>query len=115
MILLLLALALIQVALLMPAWVYSRRHGRLFSWDYSLAVLPLAVWVLLVSFGMGPQSLSNLIELPIVSLVVVVLYYARVFFLDRMLQRHRAASIVTVALSTLFPLALRLSMPLLPE
>ena len=41
MILLLMALALLQVALLMPAWVYSRRHGRLFSWDYSLAVVIL--------------------------------------------------------------------------
>ncbi len=41
MILLLMALALFQVALLMPAWVDSRRHGRLFSWDYSLAVVIL--------------------------------------------------------------------------
>ena len=76
---------------------------------------PVLIWYLLVAAGVGPQSLSNIVELFIIAVAVLALAYVRVFVLDRLTGSPKTNAIVILALSVIVPIVLRLTMPVLPE
>ena len=99
----------------LPAWFASRRRKQASRWTL-FAILPgLACWVLLASAGVGPQSLSNLvIELLDLVLGSVVLYYLKVFLLDRVTTQPGRNTVYMVVLTLVAAVLLRLLMPQLP-
>ncbi|MEE9270170.1 MAG: hypothetical protein V3V49_07905 [Candidatus Krumholzibacteria bacterium] len=108
-------LILVIAVVVSPLWFYARKRNRWFGWDYALLTAPLAIWFLLVMAGIGPQSLSNIIELFIIALVVILLLYARVFVIDAASKHYRVNSMVVFVLACAAPVILRFTMPLIPE
>lgn len=99
----------------LPAWFVSRRRGQAGRWTL-FAMLPgPACWLLLAAAGVGSQNLANLvIELLDLVLGSVVLYYLKVFLLDRVTPRPGRNTAYLVALTLVAALLLRLLMPQLP-
>jgi hypothetical protein len=76
----------------------------------------LAGWIVLAAAGVGPQGLSNLVvELFDLVLGSVVLYYLKVFVLDRYTTDPGRNTAFVVAICLSAAVLLRLLMPLLPE
>lgn len=115
MIVLLVALLAGSAGLNLPAWLAARARGETPRWLPFIGAPAILAWVVLVAVGVGPQSLSNVVEVVAVAALSVVLCYAQVFLLDRLLPDPRRTS-VTLALALVAIAALlRLTMPLLPE
>lgn len=73
------------------------------------------VWMLLTGAGVGAQSLSNMIEVLGLLLVSVFACYLQVFVLDRYLSKPSRTSTWLAGVLCLVAVALRLTMPVLPE
>ncbi len=115
MVFLVLVLVVVSSLVSVPAWRWSQKRHQLFPWDYGLPVYPLLMWFLLVASGIGPQSLSNLVELFIVSAFAVGVVYLRAFVFHRLLNNPYTSSMISIVLALFCPVILRLTMPLLPE
>ncbi len=97
------------------AWVFARRYGTWFDWDWLLCFLPTSVWFFLVLRGVGPQSEQLFMEAAAITGLVPLLLTFRVFVLDRLLGNARNSSLLILAVCTLSPVLLRFVMPpLLP-
>jgi uncharacterized membrane protein YeaQ/YmgE (transglycosylase-associated protein family) len=114
-IVLLLVVAVLGFVLCLPARAVAKREERWFPWDFAGPVGAVVLWILLTSFGIGHQSLSHLIEIPIALLFAVLALYLRVFIVDRFTRNPMVNSLAVVALAFTFVVALRLFMPFLPE
>lgn len=99
----------------LPPWLVAKRRGTWFSWDYTLPVVPATLWLFLAGAGVGPQSLSNLVELLAVLAVVPLAVWVRVFALDRAWKNQQLNSVACFVCCLALPVVLRVSMPLLPE
>jgi hypothetical protein len=75
----------------------------------------LVLWVGLSAVGVGPQSLSNLVEVPILVGLAIALYYLKVFVTDRVSSTPRLTTAAVIFVTMLSAVLLRLLMPLLPE
>lgn len=104
----------IPFLLVAPALVYAWRKGTLWFWDWYLPAAAPVFWMALTSSGVGHQSLSNILELPIVVVAVAVIYSVRVFILDRRSKSLNVTAAATAALAMTVPLLARLLMPLPP-
>ncbi|HKL26623.1 MAG TPA: hypothetical protein VJ910_10400 [Desulfuromonadales bacterium] len=96
----------------LPAWFAARRRGQAGTGSLFIILPGLVGWLLLATAGIGPQSLSSLvIELSDLTLGSVVLYYLKVFVLDRYTEhpRRNTAYVVLVTLAT--AVLLRFYMP----
>ncbi|CAA9372973.1 MAG: hypothetical protein AVDCRST_MAG89-4751 [uncultured Gemmatimonadetes bacterium] len=101
--------------LVAPAWVYAWRRGTLWFWDPYLPAAAPVFWAVLASAGVGHQSLSHLLELPIVVVAVAMIYSVRVFVLDQRSESPNVTAAATAALAMAVPLLVRLFMPYMPE
>jgi hypothetical protein len=101
----------------LPAWLTSRTRtrGRESAWLPFATFPALAAWVLLAGFGYGPQSLSNLVEVPGLFAAGIILCYGKVFLLDRRVKDPRWTTYLLMALLVTGSILLRTFMPLLPE
>jgi len=99
----------------LPALAYARRYRRLFTSDLCGPLLVLGLWLGLVAVGYGPQSLSNVVEVPLALIFSLCTLYVRVFVADRVSDRARLWSYVGVGTSLVFVLALRTVMPASPD
>lgn len=100
----------------LPAWFTSRRRGQAGRWSL-FSVLPgLIGWYLLAVSGVGQPVLSNLVaESFDLSLGSIVLYYLKVFLLDRYTHSPGRNTAYVIAIALLAAILLRLFMPPLPE
>ncbi len=96
----------------LPAWFVSRRRGQGGRWSL-FAVLPgLIGWYFLAAAGVGRQELSNLVAEPFdLTLGTIVLYYLKVFLLDRLTTRPARNTFYLIVLCLVAALLLRLYMP----
>ena len=100
----------------MPAWFASRRRQQASGWDLFVALPGCLCWIALAGLGVGPQSLSNLVvELFDLVLGSIVLYYLKVFLLDRFTEKPGRNTAYIVAITLVAAILLRLLMPVLPE
>ncbi len=67
-----------------PAWCFARRDRRWFLSDYATVFAPIVLWFVLVILGIGPQSLSNIVEVMGMALFNPLILTVRVFILDRL-------------------------------
>lgn len=95
----------------LPAWAALRRRGQMFLWDWGLSVYPVLFWLLLYRAGVGDPHPGNVIELALVGMAVMPASYLRAFGLSRWISRPAAHSLLTIALTLLFALLLRLVVP----
>ena len=105
-------LLIVSAGLSAPAWVYARRRWHESVW---MLLLPLPAVVALSAAHVGPQSLSNLIEVPILVGLSIALYYSRVLAIARGWSAPGLTGWVIAFLTVLAAVLLRLFMPLLPE
>ena len=75
-------LLMISAGLSLPAWLYARKRRRESGLMLLLPMPALVLWVGLSAVGVGPQSLSNLVEVPILVGLAIALYYLKVFVTD---------------------------------
>ncbi|MDH3279559.1 MAG: hypothetical protein OEQ18_00320 [Gammaproteobacteria bacterium] len=110
-----LIVSLVAAALIVPGWLWARKRKVQSSWVFFLPVSGAGFWVLLAALRLGPQSLSNLIEIPIVAVVAVFAAYLNLFFLDKRMKRKGLGVAISFIVVAMVTLGLRLFMPLLPE
>jgi hypothetical protein len=106
---------LIQVVLCYPAWLFAKNRQGASVWSLFLAIPGVLLWVLFTAFGIGAQSLSNIIEVLFLVSSTILLYYIKVFALDKTMLTPRLNTILITSLLCLFAMALRVFMPSLPE
>lgn len=86
-----------------------------FHWQDLLAPFAaLLLWTGLTSMGYGPQSLANLVEIPILVLVMLIAYWLRILLVST-LGMFRMGPYCLFYSGLFLAGALRTLMPLLPE
>ena len=108
-------LVLIYIALASIAYLLAKRRNAIFWSDISLPFVVIIFWVFVVAVGYGPQSLSQVIEVPMALAFSLLAFNFRVFILDKYLKKYERNSIAVLWLSLVFVLLLRTFMPLIPE
>lgn len=99
----------------LPAWFTSRRRGQAGRWSLFTVLPGLIGWYLLAVSGVGQPGLSNLVaESFDLTLGSIILYYLKVFLLDRYAGQpaRNTAYMVVIALGA--AVLLRLLMPQIP-
>jgi hypothetical protein len=99
----------------LPAWFASRRRDQAGRWSLCAVLSGLIGWYVLAAAGVGRMGLPNLVaESFDLALGSIVLYYLKVFILDRYAGRpaRNSAYLVVVALGA--AVLLRLFMPEIP-
>ena len=109
------ALLVIGAVLIFPAYLVSLRRGNETWWLLFVAAPGVALWVVLTAWGYGPQSLSNLVEVLILTAAGAALSYVKVFALDPMAGAPRKNTFLIMAALAAGAFLLRTFMPLLPE
>ena len=71
-------LLIVSSVLCAPAWYVARQRRSWFWWDYATVFGPMLFWYALAVMQVGPQGLSNLIELLVVGAFVLVAVSCRV-------------------------------------
>lgn len=89
----------------------SNNQGRVFIWEYLLLIIPIIVWNLLASSGFGSQSLSNVVEVFILSIIIIgyTLYRLKKPFAK--MEIKMALTIILIVM----PFVLRATFPHLSE
>jgi len=99
----------------LPAWLVARRRQEATWWLPFLGAPAILAWVALLALGVGPQSLSNIVEVMALAVLSIVPCYAQVFYLNRRFPNVRRTSACLALLLIAAAILLRLFMPLLPE
>ena len=116
MVLLIVTLSLFAILLIIPGWHLLRRERPQSPSLLALPVFGMLLWIALVAAGVGPQSLSNLVELFGVAAAGVAAAYVKFLALDRSpVLQSRGAVFISFAMVALVVLGLRMLMPELPE
>jgi len=109
------ALALLPAVLIAPGWYWAKKR---YSQTWLLLFLPTAgivFWMLLTFAGVGPQSLSNLIEVFFVAVAAIAAAYLKFLLFDRIDSTRSRGNLFAVAIVVVVTIGLRLFMPWLPE
>jgi 4-amino-4-deoxy-L-arabinose transferase-like glycosyltransferase len=110
-----LVVSLVAAALILPGWLWARKRSLQSFWLFLLPASGVGFWALLAALRLGPQSLSNLIEIPIVAVVAVFTAYGKFIYLDKRMKRQDLSNAISFIVVAIVTLGLRLFMPLLPE
>ena len=101
--------------LCLPAFISLRRKKFIHIPDYLICISPFLFWILLCAFGIGAQSLSNIIELFYIGCLSVILFYSYTFGFTRFKQPTLTSSWIFAILTLVPVLCFRLFMPNIPE
>ena len=91
----------------LPAYRYAGKRHHEPVWSLFLVAPCMVLWVVLTMFGVGAQSLSNMIELFDLMLGTIILYYLRVFVLERASANPTRNNRLIVAVTVLAAVLLR--------
>jgi hypothetical protein len=108
-------LSLLAVLLILPGWLWFRRKQPQSPWLLALPVFGVALWLLLTVSGLGPQSLSNIVESFGVAATAVVVTHVKFLALDRSQVLRRRGTVIAFVVVTLVTFGFRLLMPSLSE
>jgi hypothetical protein len=96
-------------------WHLASKRNTLYWPDLASVILLPTFWFLVTGSGYGHQSLSHLIEIPIVIMVGTVSLYFRVLIADRWTSNSNLNSYLNLMTGLIFVFLLRTFMPFLPE
>ena len=102
------AIQVITLLACLPAYRVARKRQNEPVWSLFLVAPCLLTWI-------GAQSLSNLVELFDLMLGTVLLYYLKVFMMDRSNPSPVFNNLVVIVVTVFAAVLLRLYMPVLPE
>jgi len=108
-------IVLIPGVLCYPAWLFAKNRQGATIWSLFLVVPSVVLWVLFTAFGIGAQSLANIVEVLFLAGSTIVLYYIKVFVLDKTMLAPKLNTILTATMLCIIAVALRMLMPSLPE
>ena len=108
-------LSLLAVLLILPGWLWFRRKQPQSPWLLALPIFGIALWVALTMGGVGPQSLSNIVESFGVAATAVAVTYVKFLALDRSPALHSRGTAIAFGVVALVTFGFRLLMPSLPE
>ncbi|WP_418357511.1 hypothetical protein ACNH6B_16115 [Shewanella basaltis] len=97
------------------AWINAKSRGALYWSDLCPPILLPLFWVAVTSSGYGHQSLSHIVEVPIVLILSILLLNIRVFIVDRYKKNYKLNSYIVLGFGLTLVLLLRTFMPYLPE
>ena len=106
-------IVLISIIMMLPGWYASQKKFPQSPAILGVSLAGVSFWILIASLGIGPQSLSNLIETPIVAAAAVFLAYIKMFLLES--KKVKYATLISYGMIIIIVMALRLFMPLIPE
>ena len=109
-----LAYSLLAALLIVPGWLLFRRRRHQTVWLFVLPPFAIGLWSILATFGIGPQSMGNFVELLVVSMAAILAAYLKMFLLDKFGMQKYGNLIAYMAVATV-ALGLRLFMPVFPE
>ena len=115
MIVLFIFIGLVSIVLLIPAWLIAKRNNQENNLLVFAAIPSLLLWFLLVWLGFGAQSLTNLVEIFIILVAVIIATYIKVLVIDKIFQQYLRNTYLMIFILMTFTFSLRLFMPLLPE
>ena len=98
----------------LPAYRLASRHGHEPIWSLFLVAPCLILWIGIAMLGVGIQGLGNMMELFDLSLGTVLLYYFRVFIMDRFNQSPVTNNFLIITVTLAATVLLRLYMPIIP-
>lgn len=102
---------LICVAIGLPILILKSKSDKVFLWEYLVLILPVLVWNFLSMSGVGSESLANISEVYVLS-VLVVIYLV---FRSRGVSMGPGAKAIGTVCLLILPIILRLLFPSLPE
>ena len=111
----LLILFLAVSVLSLPAFIVGHSNGNWFVWDYLAVFGPPFFWVALCALGVGPQSLSHVVELFGLVVLMPALVSVRIFAAGYMPMEPASVSLAILVFGLFAALVVRLAMPPLPE
>ena len=106
---------LIYAAFASLAWINAKSRSALYWSDLCPPIILPLFWGAVTSSGYGHQSLSHIVEVPIVLISSVLLLNVRVFVVDRYKKNYKLNSYFVLGLGLILVLLLRTFMPYLPE
>jgi hypothetical protein len=106
-------LVIISIIMILPGWYAAQKKFPQNPAIFGIGLVGVASWVLVASLGLGPQSLSNLIETPIVAVAAVLLAYIKMFFLES--KKIKYPTLISFGVIIIVVMGLRLFMPNIPE
>ena len=110
------SLSILTYALLsIIAVVYAKKKSAFFATDILQPFIMISLWIFLAALGIGHQSLSHMIEIPLLLAISLVILYLRVFLIDRYFSNYRKNSLVAFICMLLLTILIRVFMPYLPE
>ena len=77
-----------------PVWFFGRRQVQWNQWDFSIVLLPLAVWVVAMIVNDAGKSLSNLVEALYLGCVASLVPIVRAVVGERVNQRLLALALL---------------------
>ena len=101
--------------LALPAFIVGRGGGNWFVWDCLALYAPPLLWIALCAWRVGPQSLSNVVELFGLVLLMPALVSVRVFASGFIPLEPMTSSLAIFVFGAVAALVARLAMPELPE
>jgi len=108
-------LSLLGAALIAPGWLWAKKHNPQTLLLFLLPVAGIGLWVLLTAFGIGAQSLSNLIEVLGVVVAAVVAAYLKFLVFDRRFGNKPLGVVAAFVIVAVVTIAIRLFTPQFPE
>jgi hypothetical protein len=105
----------VAALLSVPAWYFGYRHSTWSAIDFVSVFLPPALWLAIGLRGVGAQSLGNLMELGLLSLLIPVAISLKIRFSILWPTKTRRLSWSTFAFLCLSVIAFRMFTPSLPE
>lgn len=112
---LLLILAIVCIAAAGYCYTRAYQSKRLYWTDWATPILAVVFWFVLTANGIGNQSLSHLVEIPISLVLALGLFYLRLDLLDDLSSAYRINSWVYLLVTLLAVLLLRLYMPYIAQ
>ena len=91
--------------------VRSQKISKVFLWEYLVLICPIFIWNLMAIYSIGSQSLSNISEVYLVVLAIIIYSFARLKKIDMKPNQKCIGMIVLLIL----PIAMRFLFPSLPE
>jgi hypothetical protein len=109
-----LAISLLAILLIIPGWLWFSRNHPQAVWLLALPPFGIGLWLALAAFGIGPQSLGNLVEIPVIAVAAVLGAYLKILLLDKF-DIKKYVILVIYMLVSIACISLRLLMPVISE
>lgn len=98
-----------------PALYKAHKKNELFFIDIIQPFVFVLIWLGITMLGIGDQSLSNVIEVPIILVISLIVLYVKTYIIVKSSITSKQNLYNSFFIMVVFLVAIRLFMPSLPE